>query len=60
MITVLELTEEQRDECMPEIEDGELITIACRRRGENGGIEQCEPGEETPFKLCITATVKPH
>lgn len=51
-IVTLTITEAQRNETLPHVADGELVTIACRRW--NGGVvEACDPGQETPFRIKV-------
>jgi len=56
IIPILDITREHADEHMPGAQEGDLVTLQGFRRKNGGGVENCEIGEETPFKLHIIET----
>ena len=59
-IPLLTMTQEQLEQNMPHLSDGDVVRVN-GRRWKDGQIEHCAAGEETPFRIrVVAATAKPH
>lgn len=52
-ILIVTMTQAQIDKSMPGAREGDIFTVPGFRRGKDGALEKCEPGQETRMRIEI-------